>query len=332
MSDIDKLRKKYFLQQEKELKDLLDKKSGLLSKKFSRKIPCPTCKSKDFKKIFVKRGYTFVRCSQCGLVYTNPQVQNKLVENSYSGKLSKAEKTTDMWYSIMLKEKTSQWRIDYYKDLLNKIKKFKKKGSLLDIGCGIGQFLELASKNNYETKGIELSKVGYEYCKKQNLNVYQENVFSNELKKNSFDIITALGVFEHLTNPYETFERCKQLLKPKGLISIIVPNMYSLYNMILREKSVTFDGKEHMIFYSMKSLNYTLNKLNLKILLHDTVLTGIPNIGKYMQFYEPYSNDESLEYLPKEIMSFFGKDYKNLEKIILNNNLGLRLRVIAQKK
>ena len=90
MSNVDLLRKKYFLQQEKELKSLLDKKTGLLSKNFSKKIPCPTCKSKDFEKIFIKRGYTFVRCSKCGLVYTNPQVQNKLVENSYSGKINKA--------------------------------------------------------------------------------------------------------------------------------------------------------------------------------------------------------------------------------------------------
>ena len=58
--------------------------------------------------------------------------------------------------------------------------------------------------------------------------------------------------------------------------------------MILRDKSVTFDGKEHMIFFSMESLNYFLKQLNFKILLHDTVLTGIPNIGRYLQFYDPY--------------------------------------------
>lgn len=331
MSQVDRLRISYFAQQERELKRLIDPKTGLLSKKFSRIISCPSCKTKKYEKIFVKRGYTFVRCKKCGLVYTNPQVKNELVENFYSGKKSKAEKTTDMWHSIMLKERKSKWRSDYYNDLIKKIKNYKKKGNLLDIGCGIGQFLEVAKKNNFNTHGLELSKVGYDYCIKNNINVFQENIFSKNLKKNSFDIITALGVFEHLTNPLESMIRCRELLKNKGLISLIVPNMYSLYNMILRDKSVTFDGKEHMIFFSMESLNYFLKQLNFKILLHDTVLTGIPNIGRYLQFYDPYIDINSMEYIPNEIRNFFKKKTHNLEKMILKNNLGLRLRVIAQK-
>ena len=92
MSQVDRLRISYFAQQERELKRLIDPKTGLLSKKFSRIISCPSCKTKKYEKIFVKRGYTFVRCKKCGLVYTNPQVKNELVENFYSGKKSKAEK------------------------------------------------------------------------------------------------------------------------------------------------------------------------------------------------------------------------------------------------
>ena len=35
----------------------------------------------------------------------------------------------------------------------------------------------------------------------------------------------------------------------------IVPNTYSLYHMFLQNKSLSFDGRDHLIYYSKKFLN-----------------------------------------------------------------------------
>lgn len=321
----------YFKQLERELEELVDPNTGLLSTKFSKLVSCSLCNESEYEKLFVKRGYTYVRCCGCGFVYANPQVLPYIVENAYRADHS----STELWMKVLLNEKEFEWREKYFKNILSEIESFVKKGNILDIGCAVGHFLKFAKDSGWETVGLELSEIGAKYAiEKLGLNVLRKTLKDSGFNHNSFDAITMLGVLEHVVDPFEMLKEAVEVVKPGGGIVVVVPNLYCLLNMTLREKSVTFDGRNHLNFFSMDTLKICFEKAGLEVILEDTLLAGLNNMVKYFQFMDPYGDDKRTNFLPESIRSLVTTDERNkkLERFILDNGLGLRLRMIGRKR
>jgi hypothetical protein len=103
--------------------------------------------------------------------------------------------------------------------------------------------------------------------------------------------------------------------------------------MVIHQEAVTFDGRNHLLYFSTKTLTNLFEKLNIEVLLSDTVLTGAPNLWKYLQYNDPYSEGDGSEYLPEKLKVFCDdvQGQKDIEAWILKMNLGLRLRLIGKK-
>src|SRR3989344_8987096 len=123
---------------------------------------------------------------------------------------------------ILELEEKYWWFIGQYtllKQLLDKYTNThqSKHISLLDIGCGTGK--TMAILNNYGTaQGIDISDTALEFCKKRNLNVIKSDVMNIELKDNTFDVITSLGIFYHkaITDDVKGFKEIYRILKPSS--------------------------------------------------------------------------------------------------------------------
>jgi 2-polyprenyl-3-methyl-5-hydroxy-6-metoxy-1,4-benzoquinol methylase len=322
-----KLREQYFIELDKEKKELINLETRLLDVKFSKTINCPLCDAKEThnEQLFIKDGYSFVRCDKCEMIFTNPQVDSSLL-----GELYGRSKANDLWVEIQESKKEQAWKKHYYEENITILNFFRNKQQtrLMDVGCSSGYFLEIL--NNYQTsingEGVELSKKAFKYAKNKDLNVY--NCFLSELDENlKYDIFTLFGVFEHLPNPSKIFEDIKLKANNGALIFAIVPNAYSLYHMFLQSKSVSFDGRNHLLYFSQKTFKKLFEEQGFEILKLDTVLTGIDNIKRQMQWIEPYKNNNTNKYLNNSIV-----DSCINEEYITKNNLGLRLRVIAKLK
>jgi glycosyltransferase involved in cell wall biosynthesis/SAM-dependent methyltransferase len=101
-------------------------------------------------------------------------------------------------------------------------------GGLLDVGCGHGLLLDEARKRGYQTVGLEMSAAAAGFAQDVlNLDVREQTI--DELDGSErFDVITLIDVFEHLSNPVATIERCRDLLAPDGLLCIVTPNPSSI--------------------------------------------------------------------------------------------------------
>lgn len=324
-------RREYFRLLDLEIGELIDKKTGMLDEKYGKTINCPLCDAgkEQHEKLFVKRGYTFVRCKACGMVFTNPQVnQDKL------GELYGESAANDLWVEIQQSTLEKSWKDPYYRQQAALLNKYKAAGKprLLDIGCSTGFFMDKVKEEQptWEVEGIELSKKALEIIKKKGLHVEQKFVHELDPKK-KFDVFTMFGVLEHLPNPKKVLNDIKERANDGALVMAIVPNAYSLYHMFLQDKSVTFDGRNHLMYFSADTLRRLFTDNGFTIVHLDTVLTGLDNIKRQAQWYAPY-NDAARQdtYLPTAIKKMLADG--TIERFMLKNLLGLRLRIIAQYK
>ena len=75
------------------------------------------------------------------------------------------------------------------------IEDYKKEGSLLDIGCGIGWFLEVAM-SNFDVKGVEISDSLRTYLKKnKGIDSFK---YIDDIPDNTADVITGFDLIEFI--------------------------------------------------------------------------------------------------------------------------------------
>ena len=101
------------------------------------------------------------------------------------------------------------------------------KGKLLDVGCGKGAFLAVASEH-FDVEGVEFSKVAAEAAKSQSVPVHCGDFFQLELPHEEYDIVTFWDVLASLDNPTEAMRRVRPILKKEGYLILTVPLLDSL--------------------------------------------------------------------------------------------------------
>ncbi len=124
-------------------------------------------------------------------------------------------------YYISKSRRLDKPRIDLLNKFVGKDKDYKK---VLEVGCGVGQFLEqLGASGEWECSGIEPGKDSYDFCVASGLNVVNTGIegFSTEEK---FDVITTFHVFDHVRSPSLFLKKCNELLRTEGLIYIEISN------------------------------------------------------------------------------------------------------------
>jgi 2-polyprenyl-3-methyl-5-hydroxy-6-metoxy-1,4-benzoquinol methylase len=172
---------------------------------------CNLCESEDISS--VDNGHNIFNCHHCGYIFDNPRPTFDEVINFYS-----REDQYDGW----LKEEKG--RDALWQRRLKLVKKFKKAGTLLDIGAGIGQFLYFA-KDDFAAEGTEVSESAIKVAKqKYGLSLKKGQVEDIDFGDSRFDVITLFHVLEHVPNPSQLIRRCYDLLNQQGVLIIAVPN------------------------------------------------------------------------------------------------------------
>ncbi|MGH2850370.1 MAG: class I SAM-dependent methyltransferase [Solirubrobacteraceae bacterium] len=317
-------RDRYFAARERELALLLDPATGMLADRYAKTVPCPLCGSKQWRTLFIKHGFTFVRCAECRLVFSNPQVRDDLVETEY-----RSGGSNDIWVEVLLSERQLEIDRSKFSDLLDELEPVRGEGRLLDVGCSIGLFLELARSRGWSGVGIEFSDRARTYAVDAlGLDVVATSLESTGWRDASFDVITLNSVIEHLNDPRRVLGEVRRLLKPRGALYLITPNVESLACRLLHEQTATFDGRNHLVYFSAATLTRALEAEGFRVQSMSTHIASLQPMLEWLASETPYS-DTPLD--QDAFASWLEQDDRRaaLEDAICASGLGYKLHSLA---
>ncbi|OGV97418.1 hypothetical protein A2W24_05585 [Microgenomates group bacterium RBG_16_45_19] len=210
--------------------------------------------------IFSYHRYDYFRCSGCGLVTTSPYPTETAILNHYRQKFKHGN------YSLSRRYAASYLKV-YHHLAIRLVDYCRSHGlnpnesRLLDIGTFTGDFLEAASQQGLEVYGTELQPEAVKIAnQKFPGRVFQANVLITTLPQKNFDIITMLGLIEHLINPDELIARVAKLLKPGGVLMLQTPDSGSFLARSLGKWWPPYAPVEHIHLFSRPSLARLLQK------------------------------------------------------------------------
>jgi len=158
-----------------------------------------------------------VACRTCGLQYVNPRLRSDLIVSSYT------EGEDETYVSqLAARERTFTGSLVEIERLAG------GKGRLLDIGTAAGAFVAAAARRGWDAEGCEPNRwLGEWGARHYGIRIRQGSVFDQDYAAGTFDVVTLWDVIEHTPSPRAVLDRCRELLKPGGLLVVNYPDIGS---------------------------------------------------------------------------------------------------------
>jgi len=166
-------------------------------------------------------------------------------------------------YAIMNRVEDSHWWYIGRRAILESfldgiIKKSKiENPKILDVGCGTGGNLEMLASFG-AAEGVDVSDDALEYCQQKGLKAHKGLAEALPFEDESFDVITALDVVEHLDDDIAGLKEMNRVLKKGGRTLVFVPAFMWLWG-------VQDDVSNHRIRYTKKQIVERLEKAGFDI-------------------------------------------------------------------
>lgn len=134
---------------------------------------------------------------------------------------------------------------------------------LLDVGCGDGGYLLRQRSRGWTVTGIEPSASAVAVARQRGLEVFEGVLPGVDLAGRQFDVITLLGVLDHVPEPQRTLEAVRELLSPGGIVVISVPNAESAAARVFGEAWPGWDLPRHQNHFTPDTLRQMLQRAGL---------------------------------------------------------------------
>lgn len=223
---------------------------------------CSICGSSQIRDVNPKTQ--IVQCQACGFIFVSPRpTQQDIINFAYG----------ENHYQVWIKENKTRFLM--WQKRVNFIKKLKPHGTLMDVGCGLGMFVDIAAKEGYSVTGLDSSRFACEYARSHynfNDKIHLGSLETVDLGLGQFDIITLWHVLEHVPDPRSALERVYHLLKDDGVVVIAVPNISNWKKPIKKLLQIgeyyqlhPYD-EIHLSHFNLKTLSYLLEQAGYHVL------------------------------------------------------------------
>jgi SAM-dependent methyltransferase len=160
---------------------------------------------------------------------------------------------------------------DFFSSVLAKVSGIVAKPVLdiLEIGSGLGYFVQYANSTGHHATGTEVTKE-YAEMSSESLNgriIHVEgDRYTDHFAPASFDLIYMEAVFEHVLHPEAMLSQARQLLRPGGVLFLAVPNMDSLSSRLQGKYWAWAAPPDHLYFYNQSNLALLLERHGFSVI------------------------------------------------------------------
>lgn len=241
----------------------------------------------------IEKPERIYRCNVCGLIFAEQEKDPRYYLKKYG----------EMVDEEYLNEERG--RRKSARKILKRIKKYKKTGNMLDIGCSCGFLLDEARKDGWQPFGVEISEWASKHAKEKfNLNVKTGSPADAAFPERFFDVIMMIDVLEHVSDPKQTLIEARRILKDDGILCLSTPDISSVMSKILKAKWWGIN-KFHLFYFSKRTLEKILDACGFRV-----------------KRYNPHVRAFSLKYWVKRFKAYNLFLYKILNSISNIDNFG----------
>lgn len=234
---------------------------------YEKLTSCPVCEKTNLDNALIVKdhfysGESFVlnKCESCTLLFTNPRPTAESISEYYnapdyishggrSGSLTTLVYKVARSFALRKKEKLL-WG-------------FSSSRSLLDVGCGTGDFIAFSQQKGWEVYGIEPNGPAAQIAEKKITQpVYPDLA---EYIGPKVGIITFWHVLEHIHNLNDTLKRSRKILDDDGVIIVALPNHESWDAAKYGEFWAGWDVPRHLFHFNRKSVEALARNHKLRI-------------------------------------------------------------------
>lgn len=196
-----------------------------------------------------------MRCRNCGLIFVSPRDDKDEILRQYADDVSSP---------ISYYQKSAYVDSLIFDKRLDWTEQFATKGSLLDIGCNVGTFMDVARKRGWDVTGVEVNRNAFDMSREKGHKVYQ-GFFAPELidtfDRKEFDLVCLNDVIEHFPNPMAAMKLVTPLIRRGGHLAINTPN---IDNIVARTFQIK--PKEHVFYFNKSTATRILEQAGLEVL------------------------------------------------------------------
>jgi len=279
---------------------------------------CPICGERDRKCIYTELydrvffcapgRWTLYQCNMCGSAYLDPRPTMATIGMAYQKYFTHESGSIPDYYSLSLHGKIRRIMANGYRNwrfgsnyrpstflgviasvLLPKqirgldahmrhLPKNGKGRSLLDFGCGNGEFVSRAKDAGWLPIGMDMDPEAVRVAQNNGLNVYLGGTDKIAILDMEFDVITLSHVIEHVHDPGQLLRTCYRCLKPGGFLWIETPNFNSQGHGIYGRNWRGLEPPRHLVIFTSNSLHRLLKDVGFHRIHHQKENPVLPMV------------------------------------------------------
>jgi len=231
-------------------------------------VSCPGCASDARSPGFVKLGFEYQLCDDCGSLYLSPRpsidMQVDYARNS---------EAVEFWSSHFYRETAEARREKMFKPRAQQVQALvgdgiARPGVIADIGAGYGIFLEeLARLAMFETiMAVEPAPGLAVVCREKGFSVIEKFVEDAVDGEIDSDLTTAFEVLEHVFEPVDFIRACGRTLKPGGVLLFTTLTITGFDLQVLWSESNSIYPPHHINLLSIDGLRALVARSGLDLI------------------------------------------------------------------
>lgn len=228
-------------------------------------MACVACGGTESEPQFIKTGFAYSQCCQCGTLYQTPRPPIEAFESFYRN-----SESSIYWAEVFFPAVAEARREKIFRPRVARLRQWcTERGvpvhCLIDVGAGYGIMLDEWRRcdSSIEAVAVEPSAQLATECRNKGLDVVEdvaENVIGMESRA---DLVTCFEVLEHVHQPITFILALKRLVRPGGILFVSTLCIDGFDLQVLWDRSSQISPPHHINFLSVEGFRQLFARAGL---------------------------------------------------------------------